>query len=74
MVVGVVDGGIDATHPDLYLNIWLNQGEIPEPLLGQLTDIDEDGLITFYDLNNLRVTETGIVVASTGASRQPKQR
>ena len=32
VVVGVVDGGIDATHPDLYLNIWLNQGEIPATL------------------------------------------
>ena len=29
VIVGVVDTGIDYTHPDLYLNIWLNQGEIP---------------------------------------------
>lgn len=28
-VVGVVDGGIDLVHPDLYLNIWINQGELP---------------------------------------------
>ena len=32
-VVGVVDTGIDPTHPDLYLNIWLNQGELPPKYL-----------------------------------------
>ncbi|MFK8113000.1 MAG: S8 family serine peptidase, partial [Rubripirellula sp.] len=55
-VVGVVDTGIDSTHPDLYLNIWLNQGELPPEFLddegNKLVDIDADGLITFYDLNN----------------------
>ncbi|WP_417732209.1 Ig-like domain-containing protein [Rosistilla oblonga] len=72
-VVGVVDSGIDPTHPDLYLNIWVNQGELPAKYLvadadgHKLQDIDGDGLITFYDLNNLKRTSTGtIVVASTG--------
>ncbi|MDZ4850045.1 MAG: S8 family serine peptidase [Pirellulaceae bacterium] len=55
-VVGVVDTGIDPTHPDLYLNIWINQGELPLNYLDdvgpKLVDIDGDGLITFYDLNN----------------------
>jgi len=51
-VVGVVDTGIDYTHVDLYLNIWLNQGEIPVSFKAQLKDIDKDGLITFRDLNN----------------------
>ena len=64
-VVGVVDSGIDVTHPDLFLNIWLNQGEIPTTFRDQLVDIDNDQLITFYDLNNLRRTASGIVVAST---------
>ncbi len=67
VVVGVVDGGIDATHPDLFLNIWLNQGEIPAGLRDQLVDVDNDGLISFYDLNNLQPTDGGIIVASSGA-------
>lgn len=51
VVVGIVDTGIDYAHPDLYLNIWLNQGEIPGELRDGLVDTDDDGLITFYDLN-----------------------
>ena len=51
-VVGVIDTGIDYTHPDLYLNIWLNQGEISTALRAVLKDVDGDGLITFRDLNN----------------------
>ena len=50
-VIGVIDTGIDYTHPDLYLNIWLNQREIPTTLRASLSDIDLDGLITFRDLN-----------------------
>lgn len=48
-VVGIVDTGIDYRHPDLYLNIWLNPGEVPTNL--GLIDADQDGLITFRDLN-----------------------
>lgn len=51
VAVGVVDSGIDYTHPDLYLNVWLNQREIPLSFRGALTDTDGDGLITFRDLN-----------------------
>ena len=50
-VIGVIDSGIDYTHPDLYLNIWLNPGEVPKNL--GLIDTDKDGLITFRDLNNV---------------------
>ncbi len=50
-VVGVIDSGIDYRHPDLYLNVWLNQGEIPSGLRSVLQDVDSDGLITFRDLN-----------------------
>jgi len=47
-VVGLIDTGIDPLHPDLYLNIWINQNEIPA---GLATDQDGDGIITFRDLN-----------------------
>ena len=49
-VIGVIDTGIDYKHPDLYLNIWLNPGETP----GGVIDINNDGLITFHDLNDSR--------------------
>src|SRR5580765_788283 len=52
VVVNVNDTGIDYTHPDLYLNIWLNQTEIPFAIGNKgLRDTDADGLITFWDLN-----------------------
>src|SRR5262245_7023267 len=50
--VGVIDSGVDYRHPDLYLNIWINQAEIPPAVRSRLTDTDGDGRITFYDLNN----------------------
>ena len=52
-IVGVIDTGIDYTHPDLYLNVWLNQSEIPTALRSVLRDINSDGLITFRDLNDV---------------------
>ncbi|QOV90395.1 S8 family peptidase [Humisphaera borealis] len=52
VVVGHIDSGIDYTHEDLYLNVWINQAEIPKALKKKLVDTDADGLITFYDLNN----------------------
>src|SRR5207244_12420027 len=52
VVVGVIDSGIDSTHPDLYPNVWINNAEIPAGLRASLVDVDGDGLITFRDLNN----------------------
>ena len=52
MAVGVIDTGVDYRHPELYLNVWINQDEIdPVDLRPHLTDTDADGLITFRDLN-----------------------
>ena len=53
VAVGVLDTGIDYTHPDLYLNIWLNQNEISATLRAGLADVDGDGRISFRDLNNV---------------------
>jgi subtilisin family serine protease/subtilisin-like proprotein convertase family protein len=66
-VVGIIDTGIDYNNPDLYLNIWVNQAEIPDfwytkssassttydriVSRTQVRDVDGDGLITFRDLN-----------------------
>lgn len=52
VAVGLVDTGLDYTHPDLYLNVWLNPNEIPLAFKTSLVDTDGDGRIGFRDLNN----------------------
>ena len=37
VVIGVIDTGVDYTHPDLANNMWTNPGEIPD------NGIDDDG-------------------------------
>ncbi|WP_397419947.1 S8 family serine peptidase, partial [Phenylobacterium sp.] len=54
VAVGVIDSGVDYTHPDLYLNIWLNFAEIPTAFRSLLVDVDADGVIGFRDLNDGR--------------------
>jgi hypothetical protein len=41
VVIGVIDSGIDVSHPDLAANIWRNPGEIP----GNGLDDDNNGFI-----------------------------
>jgi len=41
VIIAIVDSGVDFDHPDLWDNIWLNDGE----------DIDGDGRITWKDWN-----------------------
>ena len=65
-VVAVLDTGIDYTHPDLYLNIWINQALIPNSwkvynpadhsydltaFKSQIVDVDSSGLIDFTNIN-----------------------
>ena len=57
VVVGVVDTGVDITHPDLAANIWLNPGEIA----GNGIDDDGDGYVDDihgYDFANFTSTIT----------------
>lgn len=51
LVIAHLDTGIDYTHPDIFQNIWVNQGEIPPSRLANLIDTDGDTLITLWDLN-----------------------
>lgn len=41
VVVGIVDGGVDANHPDLQANMWVNPAEIP----GNGLDDDNNGVV-----------------------------
>jgi subtilisin family serine protease len=52
VVIAVMDTGIDYNNPDLYLNIWINQAEIPKSRLVNLVDVYNDGYISMRDLNN----------------------
>lgn len=67
VAIGVIDTGVDYTHQDLYLNIWLNQNEIPSALRSSLIDTDLDGLISFRDLND--AANSGYVTDVNGNSR-----
>ncbi len=61
VIVGVVDSGIDVTHPDLRSNIWVNKNEIPN----NAKDDDNNGYIDdVYGWSGL--TNSGNVTDGTG--------
>ena len=48
VIVADTDTGIAYNDPDLYDNVWINQAEIPaRVMLPNLTDVYDDGVITF---------------------------
>ncbi len=51
VIVADVDSGLNYSIHDIYDNVWLNQPEIPDNVIGNLTDVYGDGVITFSDLN-----------------------
>jgi subtilisin family serine protease len=65
--VGIIDDGFFLDHDDLRRNIAINQGELPAALFdrngdGKVTredilqfDTDDDGVLTFRDLNDARL-------------------
>ncbi len=52
VIVADVDTGLNYNLKDIYDNVWLNQPEIPANVVGNLTDVFNDGVITFTDLNS----------------------
>jgi subtilisin family serine protease len=55
-IVAIIDSGLKLDHPDMLLNVWINEGELPAGMrangqAGAGADFDNDGVITFRDLN-----------------------
>ena len=44
IVIAIIDGGVDYTHPDLAANMWTNENEIP----GDGIDNDLNGIVDDY--------------------------
>jgi subtilisin family serine protease len=56
-IVGIIDSGMKLDHPDVLLNVWINEGELPAGMrangvAGTGADFDGDGVVTFRDLNS----------------------
>ncbi len=69
VTVADIDTGMDYNHPDLYLNVWINQAEIPASRKAHLIDVDGDNHITFYDLNDPRNQGLGKISDINGDGR-----
>ncbi|HKB40432.1 MAG TPA: S8 family serine peptidase [Gemmataceae bacterium] len=79
IAVADIDSGIDYSHPDLYLNVWINQKEIPSAnraAINTLLGRDVNTAITFPDLNNLGPANWGptTIADSTGPNGTPDER
>src|SRR5439155_5955174 len=80
VVAADIDSGIDYSHPDLYLNVWINQKEIPtanREAINSLLGRDAGTAITFADLNDVRVSanwNSTTIVDSTGPNGTPDGR
>lgn len=58
IVVAVIDGGVDISHPDLKENIWANQNEVPD------NGVDDDGNGYIDDIHGWDIdSESGKVAA-----------
>ena len=66
VIVADTDSGIAYNNSDLYDNVWINQAEIPSAALSNLTDVYNDGVITFTDLNNAVNQGAGKIVDTNG--------
>ena len=64
IVVAVIDTGIDADHPDLAANVWVNPGEIP----GNNIDDDGNGFVDEYTATT-STTTTAIRTTRTDTGR-----
>ncbi len=54
--IAIIDSGAKLDLPDLAMNIWINEGELPPQMrangvAGAGADFDGDGVVTFRDLN-----------------------
>jgi subtilisin-like proprotein convertase family protein len=67
--VAVIDTGMDYNHPDLYLNVWINQANIPTDVRARLIDVNGDGIISFRDLNDPRNIGPGKITDLNGDGR-----
>ena len=60
ILLASVDTGVDYTHPDLWKNIWINQGEIPSWMLEDNNlDSNNNGKITPEEVVDYLIENTG---------------